>query len=390
MLMPAPPSAANIAWAQKRWRQSQVTAPEVASCLGGPADAATLTDQLALWWWRTREPSPFTALVRLFVLGQAVQATWLREALPDLDVWQKRGLLVLRANQAHPTIALSFHDGAEIVADVEPRRPQAERDHVMGLTSASHTLQRCLLPGPHKEALDVGTGSGVVALALAPHCGHVLGTDINARALAFARLNAKLTNTMNVRFVHTNLFKGLPKHHFDLIVGNLPFVISPEQRFVYRDGGLPLDGFCATVVGQAASYLKPGGHAQFLVQWVHPRASGGPTHAQEQEEERLASWVADGDCHLLALRFRAQNAQDYALEWSKGPFAASPAATAKRFVTWMRFFERHQIAAVSTGLIVLKRVTKDRPWLAVRDWPTPEGPCGKDIAAQIHEIEASL
>ncbi len=385
-----PPSAATIAWAQKRWRQSHVTADAVAACLSGPADAVTMAERLALWWWRTRDPSPFAALVRLFVLGQPVKAAWLGKALPDVQQWQRRGLLFTQGNRVHPTVALSFHDGQEIVADVEPANAEAERDHVMGVTSASHTLQRCLLPGPHKEGLDVGTGAGVIALAMAERCRNVMGTDINPRAIAFSRLNAKLAGAKNVRFARANLFKGLPKNHFDLIAGNLPFVISPEQRFVYRDGGMPLDAFCAAVVGQAGAHLRPGGHAQFLVQWVHPRELGGPSHAQEQEEERLASWAADSDCHLLALRFRAQNVEDYALQWSRGPFAAPPGAATKRFDAWMRFYERHNVAAVSTGLIVLKRASKERPWLAVRDWPTPERPCGADIAAQLQEIQASL
>ncbi|MDX2020164.1 MAG: class I SAM-dependent methyltransferase [Deltaproteobacteria bacterium] len=391
MVVTLPPSAANLAWAQKRWRQSGVTAPAVAACLGGAADALTLADRLPLWLWRTREPTAFAALVRLFVLGQPVGVAWLTSALPDAFAWEKRGLLQVRGKQAHATLALSFHDGFEIVADVEPRSANDEREHVMGVTSASQTLQRCLMPGTYKQALDVGTGSGVVALALASQCRNVLGTDINRRALAFARLNAKLVGATNIRFARTSLFKGLPQNHFDLIVGNLPFVISPEQRFVYRDGGLPLDAFSATVVGQAALHLRPGAHAQFLVQWVHPREP--LADAQEREEERLASWVADSACHLLALRFRAQKVEDYALEWSRGPFAATPAAAVKRFDAWMRFYERHNIAAVSTGLIVLQRLrdpSRERPWLAVQDWPTPEGPCGADIAAQLAEIAASL
>jgi len=218
----------------------------------------------------------------------------------------------------------------------------------------------------------------------------VVATDVNPRALRFAKYNAALAKAPNIKFKAANIFEGLPRGGFDWIVGNLPFVVSPESRFVYRDGGMQGDSFSAAVVNQAGSYLSPGGHAQFLVQWIHPIAdpstSGNPG---DLEEQRLASWVEGTGCHLLALRFRVQTVHDYALEWSTGPFSHQQKTSVKRFAAWMKFYEQNHIAAISTGLIVLTRSSNAKHWLAIQDWPTPEAPCGHEIQAHLRAIERS-
>jgi release factor glutamine methyltransferase len=79
------------------------------------------------------------------------------------------------------------------------------------------------------RVLDVGTGSGAVALAIADeHRGaRVTGADASEDALAVARLNAERTGLV-VELVHWDLFDGLPEGPWDLVVSNPPYV-SPDE-----------------------------------------------------------------------------------------------------------------------------------------------------------------
>jgi release factor glutamine methyltransferase len=86
--------------------------------------------------------------------------------------------------------------------------------------------------------LDVGTGSGAIALALADEVAdlEVVATDAWADALALARENAHRLG-LEVELVHARLERGLPPGPFDLIVSNPPYVqpseleaLEPEVR----------------------------------------------------------------------------------------------------------------------------------------------------------------
>jgi release factor glutamine methyltransferase len=77
--------------------------------------------------------------------------------------------------------------------------------------------------------LDVGTGTGAIALALADELegAHVIATEASAEALELARENAQRTG-LRVDFVHADLRDGLPPGPFDLVVSNPPYV-RPEE-----------------------------------------------------------------------------------------------------------------------------------------------------------------
>jgi release factor glutamine methyltransferase len=123
-------------------------------------------------------------------------------------------------------------------------------------------------------ALDVGTGSGCLAIALAFHCpqARVVAVDLSAAALELARQNAARHGTdTRIRFLHGNGFAALPEPMaFDLIVSNPPYIpsgeiaaLQPEVRdYEPRqalDGGADGLDYYRRWSAEAAPFLRAGG-----------------------------------------------------------------------------------------------------------------------------------
>ena len=124
---------------------------------------------------------------------------------------------------------------------------------------------------PKSEILDVGTGSGVIALSLAikfPEA-KIVAADISEDALALAQENAALLNLRDrVRFLKSNLFANV-EGSFDLVVANLPYISTEDRhtlsREVLHDPAVALfasargDELLRELIRQASSRLRAGG-----------------------------------------------------------------------------------------------------------------------------------
>ena len=124
---------------------------------------------------------------------------------------------------------------------------------------------------PKSEILDVGTGSGVIALSLAAEFpnAQMQATDISDVALELARENAaRLGLNERVHFAKGDLLEGI-EDDFDLIVANLPYVSTQDRqslsREVLRDPEVALfagergDELVRQLIEQAGTRLRPGG-----------------------------------------------------------------------------------------------------------------------------------
>ncbi|MEU0743335.1 HemK2/MTQ2 family protein methyltransferase [Streptomyces sp. NPDC006134] len=114
------------------------------------------------------------------------------------------------------------------------------------------------------DVLDVGTGSGALALRAARRGGRVTAVDVSRRAVCAARLNAVLAG-LPVRVRRGNLFEPVRGESFDLVLANPPYVPAPgggtRPRGAARawdaghDGRLVLDRICR----EGPALLRPGG-----------------------------------------------------------------------------------------------------------------------------------
>jgi release factor glutamine methyltransferase len=105
-------------------------------------------------------------------------------------------------------------------------------------------LARCP-PGERRAVLDLGTGSGAIALAIKHErpAAEVTAVDVSPPALGVARANAERLG-LAVRFVESDWFAALGSERFDLIVGNAPYVVSddPALASLAFEPKLALDG----------------------------------------------------------------------------------------------------------------------------------------------------
>ena len=172
------------------------------------------------------------------------------------------------------------------------RRAQGEPlQHLLGTVEFCGLIflcdKRAMVPRPETEELveiveskienrqskilDVGTGSGVIALSLAAKFpeAEVRGVDISEDALDLARENAaRLGLSDRVRFFRSNLLQDVDRT-FDLIVANLPYIAAQDRhtlsREVLRDpdvalfGGAHGDELVHELIVQAPARLRPGG-----------------------------------------------------------------------------------------------------------------------------------
>ncbi len=149
--------------------------------------------------------------------------------------------------------------------------PRPETEHL--IETALACVERALLPANPLRILDVGTGSGCIALALAKELpqAEVHATDISEPALEIARANAaRLQLDARVQFHHADLLEGFAPCSFDLIVSNPPYVGEREEDQVQLEvrqyeprtavfAGPAGTEIIARLIPQARAALKSGG-----------------------------------------------------------------------------------------------------------------------------------
>ena len=225
---------------------------------------------------------------------KTVAALLAASALPPLE---SRALLARQLDVArehlvaHPGKTVSAADSAAFECLVERRHGGEPLAYLLGekefLGRLFTVSPEVLVPRPETELLvelalhrlgetamarilDLGTGSGCIAISLAlqrPRA-EVIATDASETALRAARLNAARHQARNIRFELGNWFAALPApSHFDLIAANPPYVAAddphlydlrfePSLALVAGDDGLVA---LRAIVAGAQHHLRSGG-----------------------------------------------------------------------------------------------------------------------------------
>jgi len=120
--------------------------------------------------------------------------------------------------------------------------------------------------------IDLGTGSGIIAVTMAAERPNalVIAVDASLAALAVARLNARQHQLTNIEFYQSDWFANVPKVLFDMAISNPPYIGSDDEHLQQGDVRFePRSALIANnqglsdiqiIADKARGYLKPAGH----------------------------------------------------------------------------------------------------------------------------------
>ena len=167
------------------------------------------------------------------------------ERLLDAGPWQCFQHAVRRLAAGEPLAYVRGRQGFwSLELEVSPATliPRVETELLVELALAR-------LPAHAASVLDLGTGSGAVALALAserPDC-RVFAVDLSSAALAVAARNAQRHGLHNVEFLQSDWFAAVPPGEWDLIVSNPPYLAESDPHLLLGD--LPAEPRAALAIG---------------------------------------------------------------------------------------------------------------------------------------------
>jgi SAM-dependent methyltransferase len=208
-------------------------------------------------------------LIRLFLDGELLDRSVIRQHLPANAVRALESIGLLSgpsadASKQFATVLLYPTQGLWLISDlprsaagspnplpsdaVYPAITENTRDFI---TSLPRT--RC------ERFLEMCGGTGIAALMAARTCGHAWTADVTERATRYARFNAELNGFTNVSAVQGDLYEPVRGLTFDRIVAHPPYIASPEQTMIYRDGGPDGEQFTRALLAGLPEFLEPGG-----------------------------------------------------------------------------------------------------------------------------------
>ena len=233
----------------------------------------------------------------LALLGRPAQdRAWLlahdEQTLPEPAAERWPGLIAQRS-QGVPLAYLTGHKafyGLDLQVDARVLDPRADTETLVDW--ALERVQELTSP----TVLDLGTGSGAVALAIAHQCpqAQVSASDVSPDALAVAQANSQRLG-LPVQFALGEWLQPWAVQRFDLIVSNPPYVAEPdphwpglrhEPRLALAAGPDGLDAL-RWLVAHAADHLTPGGW--LLLEHGHDQADAVQTLLRDQGWQQVQS-----------------------------------------------------------------------------------------------------
>ena len=333
-------------------RDASFTAADIQKLLGTEGELLARPRELPVQLKRLEgAQEPLASLAMLFVLGGSLDESETDERLRPFGIepFLELRLVEHDGNDVRGAIRIIPHDHLLIASDRASN--EAGPDHVAGVHRPSAGLAHLTVRCPVDRALDVGTGNGVQALLAAAHSERVVATDVNERALAFAEFNAALNRIENVEFRSGNFFEPVAGERFGLVVCNPPYVVSPENEYLFRDSGLQGDTVSELVATELPAALEEGGFGTMTASWIQ---------SDDDASERPRAWLDGSGCDAWIVHTSVDDPLETAAAWNRD----SPADELEdRLERWLDYYREQGIDAVSYGAFVVRRRSNAQNWI---------------------------
>ncbi len=308
----------------------------------------TNLDNLEPLLYKTSGGTRLHLLARLFFVGASVDVEICRSLIPEgiLTGFFEAGALTKVGSQLEPQCL--FVPFANVIATCDTtKNRKGNPDVVVGPSLTTKLISRLTLREPSEATLDIGTGSGVLALEAASYSKRVIATDINERAVEFATFSGALNGITNFTAVCGDAFDPVQGQTFSRIIANPPFFVSPAKKLTYSDSPLELDGFCRRLAKEAPGYLEDGGFFQMICEWV--QVSGQPW------QDRLREWFAESGCDVLVLKGTERKPADYAEVRVNEAALMHGSSEGHSFNERISYFEERNVESVIGGIIIMRK-----------------------------------
>jgi len=343
------------------FRRAGYTRAGLREALGAEGDVIARRGHRPVALRRLADGGALSVLTRLFVLDAAVSSGDAEEALGGETIAALGELRLLAEEDGTLRgTARVVPQGDLLIASDLPDPGEERLDHVAGVHRPSVTLADLTVRRPVERALDVGTGCGIQALLAARHARHVVATDVNERALAFAELNAALNGVENVELRAGSFFEPVAGETFGLVVSNPPYVVSPETAYLFRDSGLGRDRVSERLAGELPGVLERDGYGTITVSWI-----------QEGDDPaaRPRGWLEGSGCDAWLFHTGSDDVLETAAAWNLDR-EADEQAYAAAVDRWLAYYREEGIERLSYGALVLRR-REGETWF--REHELPEG-----------------
>jgi predicted RNA methylase len=342
------------------------TEPELRKALGAAELPSRQLRNRARLLDRTAEPLALHLLIRWFWIGMPQPKSLGLSLLPKefVSLLVESGLLQEDGNDLAPTAMLLPVDGFVVASDHPSAIENRVSDLVLWPNPTSRFLSRFAVRRRSRATLDLGTGSGILSLYASRFSDLVVATDLNERAVIFAKFNAQLNGIENIEVLCGDCFSPVTGRSFDLILSNPPFFITPSADYLFCDNSMELDGLCRRLAKEAPGYLNEDGYMEMLCEWA--QIKGQPW------EERVAEWLQETGCDAWVMKGITQDPEEYAQHRIRETSQDTSQDDA-HYAEYMRYYRHRGVEAIHDGLIVMRRRSGQNFVRIEEVPPTPTG-----------------
>jgi len=288
-------------------------------------------------------------VLRLFANAESVSESEARTLLGEaFEPLLAAGVLTRDEARIRSSIRIDPDGDGWFASDHPARLSEKPADFTMGIGRSTRLLVALAPAERGLRALDLCTGGGWVALRLAAAGCEVTATDLNHRALTFARLNARLAGQDSIGFLQGDQLDPVGDSQFDLITANPPFVISPESSLTFRDSGQVGSSFCENLARKLPAHLMPDGIAVILLNWFDD--------GHDENAAAPLDWLSGSGCGRWLFRTLTQQPEEYARQWLKDTSGGVEPASAD-MDRWLSHFQRIGAARLHSGFLIVHRTS---------------------------------